>query len=315
MPQSYKTNRRISGAPGRCYWFTACLLLFTLSAYNSQAAKPKKALPGYQVFTSYEYRFALPPEKAEAIWENLLHRYSAPNLPSGFTSSMKEQNIIDLYFDDEKQTLLQQELMVRQRLLISGEGRKERLQFLVPEAEKTMQTYIFRQNRKPDKGANFTDHPLLKLVRAKDRPVLDSLLRKFEIRAQNLQPVLEVTQQEKRLYLRRQGNEWVSIAVAQFSTEAPEHHFAELQIRVNQQPANQAQLQGQKFTADTLAASLQKLFNLQPETSTEYAAITKNRQQETPGFTKTKALAGTTLLVGMAAYFIFRKIRKKKEKH
>ncbi|KAA9331951.1 hypothetical protein [Adhaeribacter soli] len=315
MPQSYKTNRRVSGVPGRWFRVAACLLLFTLSAYNSQAAKPKKALPGYQVFTSYEYRFRLPQPEAAAAWEKIRLRYSAPNLPSGFTSDVKEQNIIDLYFDDEKQALLEQELMLRHRLFISGEGRKERLQFLVPEAERTTQTFIFRQNRKPDKGANFTDHPLLKLLRAKDRPALDSLLRKCDISAQNLQPVLEVTHREKRLYLRRQGNEWVSIALAQYSTEAPEHHFAELQIRVNQQPANKAQMQGQKFTVDTLAASLQKLFNLQPETSTEYAALTKNREQESPSFTRTKALAGTTLLVGMAAYFIFRKLRKKKEKH
>ena len=314
MPQSYKTNRRISDALGRWYGFNVLLLLCLFFGNQTLAAK-KKALPGYQVFTNYEYRFALPSEKAEAIWEHVLHRYSAPNLRKDFTSGVKEQNIIDLYFDNEDQALLQQELMLRHRLFISGEGRKERLQFLVPEAEKTTQTYLFRQNRKPDKGANFTDHPLLKLIRAKDRPVLDSLLRKFDISAQNLQPVLEVTQQEKRLHLRRQGNEWVSIAVAQFSTEAPERHLAELQIWVDQQPANKAQLKQQKFTTDTLAASLQKLFNLQPETTTEYTAITRAREHEQPGFTRTKALAGTTLLVGMAAYFIFRKLRKKKEKH
>lgn len=290
------------------------LLLSTI--FKAAQAAPQKSQDRFQVFTQYEYRFPVPEEKADQIWEQITRRYAGSGLRQGFTANITEQHIIDLYFDDEKHSFLEKNLALRQRLYISGDGRKATVQFLVSKGNNHSEVYIFKENRKPDKGAAFTTHPLLKLVRSKDRPALDSLLKSFKIPATALSPALEVMQQEKSLQLRRQGTDWVTLVLVQGATEVPERHFTELQVRVSQQLAKipEKQLAQLRFTADTIAASLQKHTKLHPETGTEYASIIKARQHEQPGFTRTKALAGTVLLVGMVSYFIFRKLRRKKKK-
>src|SRR5690606_5276112 len=118
------------------------------------------------------------------------------------------------------------------RIIFSREDRKERIQLIFPPSgsAETGRIIVFRHNRKPDKGTGFTTHPLLKLLRNKDRPVLDSLLKRLKIAPEKLKPVLEITETRRQLQLQKNQSAWVVFTFTQLRSAAPEYEFQEIQI-------------------------------------------------------------------------------------
>ncbi|HSI91390.1 MAG TPA: hypothetical protein VK927_09765 [Adhaeribacter sp.] len=306
MVQSYKTISRF--LPGL---FSGLALLSVLISMSALAQTKPVNRRGFQQFTAYSYRFALPEAQAGEVWKYL--QQQSPHKPGGRPD---EDNLIDLYFDSGGQQLLKQGVILRERLFISGAGRKQVVQLIIPAPQQPGQTYQleFRPNRKPDKGRGFTTHSLLKLIRTKDRPALDSLLQPYQVRATELKPVLEITRNRRQLYLRR-GNTGLVVSFSQLKSEAPEHVYTELEISPDRKTFTQSQPDGQQqlmATTRALAQQLQQKFPaLEPETRSQYQKMVELRKSISPGFSRTKVIFGLVLLLGMVGfYFLRKKFRK-----
>jgi hypothetical protein len=162
MAQSYKTILRFFCPVCRL----VLLLLLFFPATAAQQKQPVKAAATFQVLKHQTYRFSIPSEQAaETTWKFIHNRYGSGKLPAGFTSQTQQQNILNFYFDTKNQYLFNRNLMLRQRLFLTSDGRHEILQLLLPAAGNAASEIVFKVNKKPDKGKAFTNHPFLKLVR------------------------------------------------------------------------------------------------------------------------------------------------------
>ncbi|MBK0404297.1 hypothetical protein I5M27_14970 [Adhaeribacter sp. BT258] len=285
MLQSYKTIKRaaLSQIIRKRILVAGLLLFMAMAALGLQVTGSKR---GTQFFVHFTYRFLVPEKQTKTLWRFLEKNYATALPP-------EEDTVTDFYFDDDKQTLLRQNMMLRRRLIISREGRKDRTECIFPGngPAPNGQLVVFRHNRKPDKGTGFTTHPLLKLIRKKDRPVLDSLLKPLRINPETLKPVLEITQHRKQLHLQKNNSAWISVSLAQLRSETPAYTAWELQIIPDRKFLTHASADVKKELLQDckqLAATLKKQFpELQPQTQTELLTMLqadlKAAAKEIPG--------------------------------
>ena len=315
MAQSYKTNQRLPFPVfSHLSWF---LLLFfsVFHAAQGQQTAPKDSR-GAEFFPYLAYRFTVPESQADAVWEYLRQSFG-PEKESAGETEIEEEQLTDLYFDTPQQELLRRNLALRQRFFISADGRKEHLQLLLPPPpDSAMGKEVrFRHNKKPDKGAAFTTHPVLKLLRAKDRPVLDSLLKMYRLRPEALGIVLEVNQDRRRMHVRRQGNAWLTITLTQLIVQAPEHQNLELQIQAdpaalkNGSKAQQQQLiKATKALAQQFQAQFPELKRVHKQ---EYALMESLHKKPAQQKINPKVAVGVTLLVVIIVIVVVRQFRRK----
>jgi hypothetical protein len=282
MLQSYKTIKRaaLSEIIRKQLLGLGLFCFMTVAAFGLQISGSKR---GTQFFAHFSYRFLVPENQTETIRNYFREHYA---LSSKASAARKEEVLTEFYFDDEKQTLLKQHVVLRHRINLSGEGRKERIGLVLPPTANaaTGKEVVFRHNRKPDKGAGFTTHPLLKLLRAKDRPVLDSLLQPFQMQAEDLKPVLEIIQRREQFHLQKQNSNWLTITLTQCSTADQENVNCEIQIEPDKKLLTFASAAVKKQLlqeTEHLAASLKKQFpELKEQTQSEYASLWKAAQTE-----------------------------------
>ncbi len=325
MAQSYKTNQR---SPFKVWpvigLLFLCLKLLSCNAFAQTPNAPKPApkaqtdTRGAAFFPHYEYRFSLPEDQANAVWKYLLTNFiNNQKDPGAAAAGIEEEHLTDLYFDTPKRELLRQNLALRQRLSISGEGRKQHLQLLLPPQPDSVfgSEVKFRHNKRPDKGASFTNHPVLKVLRTKDRPVLDSLLRPFQIKPQRLEIVLEVNQDRRRIHLRNRGNDWLLITLTALQVQAPAHERIQLQVQADPNTLNAALPPVRKklaAEADALAQKLQQEFpELKREKNQEYAIMEKLKSTPSRQRVNAKVVFGVSLLVLILTVVLVRRFRQK----
>lgn len=313
MPQSYKTNRRLFFLQG-CRLF----LLFTLASLpvKSQAGQKPGKQDGRRAefFPHYEYRFTVPVEQTDAVWKYILTALTPEENPD---QALEDENLTDLYFDTPTKTLRDHNLALRQRLFISGEGRKDYLQLLIPNQADSLFGYEvrFKHNKRPDKGGAFTSHPVLKLLRSKDRPLLDSLLGLYQIKTHELETALEVNQDRRRLHLRNRGTDWVTVTLAVLRVQVPEHNRYQLQIQADpgtMQQASPGTRQKLIKATDEVAHRFRKQFpDLQPDSRQEYVVMDALRR--TPAIQKinSKVVFAVFLLAVIVTVILVRYFRRK----
>ncbi|MFC5270714.1 hypothetical protein [Adhaeribacter terreus] len=305
MLQSYKTIKRAAlSASFRKQLLVISLVFFaSVAALGLQTTGSKR---GTQFFSHFSYRFLVPEAQTKMLWLILERKYAAALPP-------EEDTVTDFYFDDEKQTLQRRDMLLRHRLIISREGQKERIELLLPGKDKaqTGKQIVFRHNRKPDKGTGFTTHPLLKLIRKKDRPVLDSLLKPLQIDPETIKPSLEISQHRKQLHLQKQNSDWITISLAQLRSENPEHVAWELQIIPDRKLLTYASANVKKELlqdSKQLAASLKKQFPaLQEQPQQEYLSMLRadldSAAKEIPG--EIGYTLGMLVLLGLLLWFFY----------
>lgn len=319
MAQSYKTIRCATFPVWG--WFTLALVWGILfpAAGAQQPKKPKKIdTRQAEIFPHYEYRFAVPKDQADAVWEFLLQNFAPPedqHYPK-FTG-IEEEQLTDLYFDSPDKKLLKQNLALRQRLYISSEGIKQRFQLLLPPRSGSAFGYevAFRRNKRPDKGKAFTSHPLLKLLRKKDRALLDSLLKLNQIEINSLNTALEINQDRRQIPIVKNGNAWLLLTLTKLEVQAPQQQQIQLQIQADPEAmkqANPAVLQQLIRATDKLAQQFTAKFpELKPEKKQEYvvmAALQKIPQHQK---VSPKAVFGISFVVLILAVLLYSKFRKK----
>jgi hypothetical protein len=304
MFQSYKTNR--------C-WPASLVWLFLLTALQPLllAAKPT-ARREWQQFLHYEQTFLVPEVQKDPLWEYVLQRYSINT--GKISSEHSEFQSSYQYFDNTTHSLKDKQLVLFQQTLFAVEGQQQQVELWQKRNTDWLIT-VFKDNKKPDKGKKFTNHPLLKLLRSKDRPGLDSLLQQWQINSADLSPVLETTQHQYRLILRLHGSDWLVLTLREVQSEAPGHLFYELNIQPDRKyytsstPARRLQV---KAAADTLANHLKKQFpDLLPEHRNSYLKMLQVRQTDPPGLIGNKILFATLLLVAFLLFFFLKQpVRK-----
>jgi len=312
MPQSYKTNQRFTFL--RSSRFFLLVLLAGISTFTLASQKPaSKDSRGAEFFPHYEYRFNVPVNQTDALWKYILALVPKENQ----NDALEDENLTDLYFDTPNQALRDQNMALRQRLSISGEGRKENLQLLMPMQTGSLFGYEvrFKHNKHPDKGSSFTNHPVLKLLRSKDRPVLDSLLRSYQIKTAALETALEINQDRRRLHLRNHGNDWITVTLTALRIQAPDHTIYQLQIQADpgtmQQLSPKARQQLIKAT-DALVHKFRKQFpELKPETRQEYKVMEALHHQPAVQKVNTKVVFAVFFLVLILTVILVRHFRRK----
>ena len=319
MAQRYKTIRCATFPVWG--WFKLALVwgvLFPVAGAQQPKKLKKIDTRQAQIFPHYEYRFAVPKEQADAVWEYLQENYAPIKNPQNPTATgIEEEQLTDLYFDTPDKKLLKQNLALRQRLFISVEGRKRHLQLLMPPRSGfgAGREADFKQNKRPDKGKSFTSHPLLKLLRTKDRPVLDSLLKPYRITASSLETSLEINQDRRRLPVMKNGNPWLIITLTHLEVQAPTHRQIQLQIQADPDAMNHASpaVLQQLITATNATAKqfTEKFPELKQERNQEYAVMERLHNMPDKQKVSSKAVFGISFLVLILAILLYRKFRKK----
>ena len=316
MAQSYKTIR--------CAIFSVWGWLLLVLGFGALFTEASAQKPGKidtrkaEIFPHYEYRFAVPKNQADAVWEFLQQNFAPPkDQQYPRSTGIEEEQLTDLYFDTPDKKLLKQNLALRQRLYISAEGIKTRLQLLTPAQSGSAFGYEanFRRNKQPDKGKAFTSHPLLKLLRNKDRALLDSLLKRNQIEINSLNTALEVNQDRRQLPIVKNGNAWLLLTLTHLQVQAPQQQHIQLQIQADPEAlkhANQEVLQQLIQATDALAKQFKAKFpELKQEKEQEYEVMVELQKKPHVQKVSTKAVFGISFLVLILAVFLYSKFRKK----
>jgi hypothetical protein len=284
---------------------------------NTRSSRKKDARKA-EIFPHYQYRFAVPETQADTLWKYLQQNFAPLKDPQNpKNTGIEEEQLTDLYFDTPDKKLLNRNLALRQRLFISAEGRKQHLQLLIPARPGAVLEYqaIFKHNKRPDKGKAFTSHPLLKLLRKKDRPLLDSLLRLHQIEVNSLQTALEISQDRRRFPVMKNRNAWLIITLTHLEVQAPEQQHIQLQIEADPEAlkhADPAVLQQLMKATDALAKQFTDRFPaLKQERKQEYAVMTAIQKKPPVQKFSTKAVFGISFLVLILAALLYSKFRKK----
>lgn len=317
MAQSYETNQRLPFLVC-CAALGLLLLLLWLPVRIGLAQPPApQDSRGAQFFPYLEYRFTVPEAQADAVWEYLLAHFGPKAKPRAAETQIVEEQLTDLYFDTPQQELRRRNLALRQRLFISAEGRKQHLQLLLPPPPHSAlgKEVRFRQNKRPDKGKAFTNHPVLKLLRTKDRPRLDSLLRPYQIAPEALQTALEINQDRRQFQVRRQGEPWLTLTLTHLVVQAPERQRIELQLQADPNTlrnASAAQQQQLVNATQNLVRQFKKEFpELEQVREQEYGAMAALRQQPVKHRLDKKVVFGVSIVVLAVTLVLVQQFRRK----
>jgi hypothetical protein len=270
-----------------------------------------------------QIKYIVPAAIADSLWRYLVHQYSGQNLKKlnpAFTAQVSQENHVDEYFDDSGFSLLRQQAGLRYRLVFNGKKIASRfIQFKTsyhPVNRSIRQEFKFKVNETPDKQWQYTDHPFLRLIRAVDRHLVDSLLANAGLNTLELQPVLEITQQQQRLYLQERGNALVYISLNHISAQNPEAHFTKLELAVNEEiytSATPSQKQQLQHVLELLQLDLTSKFSgLQLNLKTKYSNMynLQHGHLKRPDYYNSAWLAFGLILSGLGFYLFF--TRKKK---
>jgi hypothetical protein len=267
-----------------------------------------------------QLKFAVPEAIAENLWQTILQKYSTPTLRKinpNFSSEVSSDLYVDVYFDDNRSTLLRKKTGLRHRRLL--QGREVERQFLQLKTKlpnrQLRREFKLNVNDRPDKKTAHTSHPFLSLVRRRDYHLVDSLLATLGVQATALKPALELSQQRRRLYLYDQGNEMAYISLDQVYTQNQEQNFYELELALPENiytTANNQQRGQMQHLLEILQLDLTNTYPmLQQDQTPKYNKMynLRNGRQMRPAYFNF-AWGAIGILLVILGYYLFRNGRK-----
>ncbi|MCK5518716.1 MAG: CYTH domain-containing protein [Alphaproteobacteria bacterium] len=200
-----------------------------------------------------EFKLSVPDDRLEAVRMYLREMYGSSNgsilreFGNDFTSRISDERFIDRYFDTPDLYFISAESGVRHRqhwnLSDPSNYRKEGKQLLQlklsqPNDYNSLnRTEIkFKINRHRKVKFSLNRHPLLDLVKQKDRSVLISFLKQFNIDAHEMRTTITVEQRRWRIYIFRKDSKFITFTLDEVKSRWNiwRIKFVELEIELNE---------------------------------------------------------------------------------
>jgi hypothetical protein len=174
----------------------------------------------------YEVKLRVPLEEMEAVWVWLQMRYADPSWLNVdgyvFQASFGDEDFTDTYFDTPDLRLLEREGGVRHRVRVvhtgpadSKDGR-ELLQVKLDRGDiagVARSEIKFDVARPGDGSAVDEAHPLLSLVRKRQREEFATVFSSLRVNPYDMYPVLTITQNRRRIYLSDQDGAFATLTL------------------------------------------------------------------------------------------------------
>lgn len=200
---------------------------------TAEARRPNPAAARLET----EYKLSVPAGQGALIWRWLRTTYATTKpraLGANWVSALGEERFEDRYFDDPARTLLRARagLRHRRRYELDGTLKKQLVQLKTTDDS----AGLLREELKfkPADDAAVTA-PLTTLLRAADRPRLDSALQALGVRLEDLSQALVLHQRRQRLYLRADGDDYSTITLdSSYHAGEPPASFVEIEVELNE---------------------------------------------------------------------------------
>lgn len=270
----------------------------------------------------HQQKYRVPAEMADSLWHYIRRTYQAGTLKRinpHFSAEATLETYLDEYYDDARYTLLRHQHSLRLRRVFTGSTvDRQFIQVKIsphPRHRAIRQEIKFNVNERPDKKGGHPDHPFLRLIRAADRHLADSVLSRLGVKSGDLRPVLSFYQQRRRLYLRERGNELAYISLDAVRTEDGESGFYELELALDEQAytgAGAAQRQRLSHVIELLQLDLTNRFaSLQQDQRPKYNKMYRLLHQERlrPGYYNLAWLGIGLVLAGIGLFLFLTRNR------
>lgn len=225
-----------------------------------------------------EDRFMVPKEKKREVWDFLYTHYvldqsELKKWNPDFSSSQADEKFVDVYFDTPHFELLQAESSVRHRKrinLTNPDDRKSGRELLqikigdVSENEQERGEYKFDINHF-NESSLARGHPVIDIVDSDQQTHFIETLMSNGFDVYEMNPVLTVHDLRKRIYLRRESEDFISISFDDVWSQVlwAKIDFLEIEVELNEVTFTRADEEKKKYmeeTAKRISAQIQEKF-------------------------------------------------------
>ncbi len=189
-----------------------------------------------------EFKLAVPKEIRAELWTYLQVNFSNEKvaiMDDRLSTSSSQEIFIDVYFDNDEKTLLQNQAGVRYRKrFINSELAKELVQIKLPSGDSSgvariEQKYDFYKTKK--KADRKAMHPFWKHIRPKDRIAVNEQLAPYRLQGNELASSIKVQQDRKRIYFQEDGEALLTITLDKVDYfYFPYPSYTEMELELNE---------------------------------------------------------------------------------
>jgi hypothetical protein len=292
-------------------------------AARAQSQEDEMDAHGYdKVRIEQEDKLLVPNDLRADVWEYLKQRLVddkefLQSLDPGFTSSWSEELFHDTYYDTPAMQLYAMKSGVRHRKrenLSNAEDVKSGRELMQIKLNDISSNEMERAEIKYDiehpteKKSAIDSHPLLGIVKPSHRGPFEKRLAEIGLDAQSMRPVLTVVDLRRRVYLKKNGQAFMSISFDQAHAKVwwGKAEFCEIEPELNEIGFTEADAETRKYMEGVLAKVVGDI-------RTRFPAITQDltpkynksfdRIEETVPFFRTLVRFGLQSTQGMLLFF------------
>lgn len=244
----------------------------------------------------YEVKLKVPIDQIDGVWEWLETRYADPSWLNQvgyvFQVAFGDEDFTDTYFDTPGLHMLSRDGGVRHRTRVVNSGpamEKDGRQLLQIKLDRDDATQVARSEIKfevPTRGEGSSidaAHPLLSLVNKDQREEFNAVFRALDIDPYEVQPVLTLQQNRRRIYLEDQVGGFATLTLDLCSTKSwgTNLKWAEAELELNEiryTAADEAERHRMERVIEEIQKDLQRTFptivqDQTPKYNTAFAAI------------------------------------------
>ncbi len=229
-----------------------------------------------------EYKLAVPEEEVSTLWSYLETQFTGESLKEmgpQLEGSKAEEIFIDTYFDDDQNSLVNQQAGLRFRQRFSKDSLiKELVQLKLPSIDQTgvaRQEIKFDRYTNPKKKDRLAEHSFWQYIKPKNRDKLKRHLAQVNADDNSLQANVKVKQVRNRVYIKEDQEALMTFTLDQVNSfYFPYPTFVELELELNEVRYTQAaadERQRMEAINDQVKAKILQAFpNLKQDQTPKY---------------------------------------------
>ena len=242
-----------------------------------------------------EYKLDIPAKNLEEVYNYLLEKYKSPEwLSPELSMSLLEEKFVDIYFDTSKLEIYDKWAGVRYRTRYQN---KEEVKQLIQIKVTLNKTDLTRQEIKFPVNSNINSkkdlrndplisHPFFGLVEPHYREDVYNLISSMNIEPSKLKPMLEVTENRRRIYLNNPQGVLITITLDEVTGQKSlfKTKYYELELELNEIQYTSSDSAGRerlnKLTKTIYQDLIQKFPDIKQDQEPKYEKTLDNLQKK-----------------------------------
>lgn len=272
------------------------LCLAGMVSLPAQGQRPDLPTDSNALRIEWEAKLLVPLDEMEAVWTWLEQRYRDTSWLNSdaqqFTAAFGNEDFSDTYFDTPELELLHDLSGIRHRIRTIRSGPsmdkdgRELVQLKVNRRDETglaRSEIKFVVTNKPEFKSNDDTHPLLRLIKGKDRPDFKAEANLIGINPYELRPVLTLKQNRRRVYLADQMGAFATLTLDDCATTSwgTDVRWVEIELELSEIRYTEADMPGRaamEAVIDAIQRDMEQAFpslaaDVTPKYNKAFAAI------------------------------------------